>query len=72
MEEINTVKFNKGKKHNERYNININSSSQNRLERSYDNAINRKVASQKFTSYNITSENHNRRKIYKNITKFIQ
>ena len=61
MEEINTVKYNKGKKHNERYNINLNSSSPNKLQRSYDNTINRKAANQNFTSYNITSENNNRR-----------
>ena len=62
MEEINTVKNNRKKrKHNERYNNNINSSSPNKLQRSYDNAINRKQCSQNFKSYNITSENNNRK-----------
>ena len=62
MEETNTVKYNRGKKkHNERYNININSSSPNKLQRSYDNIMNRKEGSQNFTSYNITSQNNNRK-----------
>ena len=61
-EEINTDKDYKEEEYNERYNINnTNSSHPIRLDRSYDNTINRKTKNINFTSYNITSENNNRK-----------
>ena len=62
MEEINTDKDYKEEEYNERYNINnTNLSHPLRLDRSYDNTINRKTKNINFTTYNITSENNNRK-----------
>lgn len=63
MEEINTdQKEKKEEKNKERNNIDyINSSPPLRLDRSYDNTINRRTGDLNFTSYNIASENNNRK-----------
>ena len=60
MEEINANNFNKSRKQSNRYGININSKFPNRLERSFDNTLNRNLEKQNFTSYNITTDNNNR------------
>lgn len=60
MEEISEKKYLKEKKQNERYN-NINSSSPLRLGHSFDNTLNRNNINQNFSSYNIDSENKNKK-----------